>query len=89
MEQITENMSKHLGVPYVYLPEQEKFVCANGVMFTKEEYLSGTDLESEYARREAEGEIYDYAYAKSTGLIRKKAVHKPKIYVPRLIIRDF
>lgn len=78
MKQITENMSKHLGVPYVYLPEQEKFVCANGVMFTKEEYLSGTDLESEYARREAEGEIYDYAYAKSTGLIRKKAVHKPK-----------
>lgn len=82
MEQITENMSKHLGVPYIYLPEQEKFVCANGVVFTKEEYLNGTDLEGEYARREADGEIYDYAYARSTGLLRKKAVHRVKEAVP-------
>lgn len=73
-----EYISKHLGVPYVYLPDLNKYICANGVAFTKEEYLQGIDLKSEYEKREAEGELYDYAYAKSTGILRRKAVKKTK-----------
>lgn len=73
-----EYISKHLGVPYVYLPDLKKYICANGVAFTKEEYLQGIDLKSEYEKREAQGEIYDYAYAKSTGILRKKAIKRPK-----------
>lgn len=73
-----EYISKHLGVPYVFLPDLGKYICSNGVVFTKEEYLDGIDLKSEYEKREASGEIYDYAYARSTGLLRKKAVRKPR-----------
>lgn len=73
-----EYISKHLGVPYVFLPELGKYICSNGVVFTKEEYLEGIDLKSEYEKREASGEIYDYAYARSTGLLRKKAVRRPR-----------
>lgn len=69
---LTEKVSKHLGVPYVYLPEENKYLCQNGVMFTLEEYRAGIDLNKAYEKREKEGTLYDYNYAKSTGLLRKK-----------------
>ena len=69
---LKEKTSKNLGIPYVYLPEQKKFLCQNGVMFTLEEYHSGIDLNAEYERREKEDKLYDYDYAKSTGILRKK-----------------
>lgn len=69
---LVEKTSRHLGVPYVYLPEQRKFLCQNGVLFTLEEYKKGIDINVEYERRAKEDMLYDYAYAKSTGLLRKK-----------------
>lgn len=69
---LKEKTSKNLGIPYVYLPEQKKFLCQNGVMFTLEEYHSGIDLNAEYERREKEDKLYDYDYAKITGILRKK-----------------
>lgn len=69
---LTEKVSRHLGVPYVYLPKENKYLCQNGVMFTLEEYRAGIDLNKEYEKREKEGTLYDYNYAKSTGLLRKK-----------------
>ena len=69
---LTEKISKHLGKPYVYLKDQKKFLCSNGVLFTKEEYERGIDINAEYIRREKEDKLYDYAYAKSTGILRKK-----------------
>lgn len=69
---LTEKISKHLGKPYVYLKDQKKFLCSNGVLFTKEEYEQGIDINAEYIRREKEDKLYDYAYAKSTGILRKK-----------------
>lgn len=76
---LTEKVSKHLGVPYVYLPEENKYLCQNGVMFTLEEYKQGIDLNKEYEKREKEGTLYDYNYAKSTGLLRKKRSTVSKI----------
>ena len=69
---LIEKISKHLGVKYIYLPEKKLFLCENGVPFTLEEYRQGIDLPSEYKRRKYEGKIFDYNYAKSTGLLRKK-----------------
>lgn len=69
---LEEKISEHLNVPYVYMPEHKKFLCSNGVMFTLEEYKNGLDLNVEYERRAKEDKLYDYAYAKSTGLLRKK-----------------
>ena len=69
---LIEKISKHLGVKYIYLPEKKLFLCENGVPFTLEEYRQGIDLPSEYKRRKYEGKLFDYAYAKSTGLLRKK-----------------
>lgn len=69
---LEEKISKHLGKPYVYLPDQKKFLCQNGVLFSLEEYKKGIDINAEYERREKEDMLYDYAYAKSTGLLRKK-----------------
>ena len=69
---LEEKTSAHLGVPYIYLPDQKKFLCSNGVLFTLEEYKKGIDINAEYVRREKEGMLYDYTYAKSTGLLRKK-----------------
>ena len=69
---LEEKTSIHLGVPYVYLPDQKKFLCQNGVLFSLEEYRKGIDINAEYKRREKEDKLYDYAYAKSTGLLRKK-----------------
>ena len=69
---LEEKISKHLGKPYIYLKDQKKFLCSNGVLFTLEEYKNGIDINAEYERREKEDMLYDYAYAKSTGLLRKK-----------------
>ena len=69
---ITERVSVNLGVPYIYLKKYKRFLCANGVLFTLQEYKDGIDLNAEYERREKEDLLYDYAYAKSTGLLRKK-----------------
>lgn len=69
---LKEKISEHLGKPYVYLPEQKKFLCSNGVLFTLEEYRNGININAEYERREKEDKLYDYAYAKSTGILRKK-----------------
>lgn len=69
---LEEKISEHLGKPYVYLKDQKKFLCSNGVIFTLEEYKNGIDINKEYERREKEDELYDYDYAKSTGLLRRK-----------------
>lgn len=69
---LEEKTSVHLGVPYIYLPDQKKFLCSNGVLFTLEEYRNGIDINAEYERRAKEDMLFDYAYAKSTGLLRKK-----------------
>lgn len=76
---LEEKISAHLGVPYIYIPEQKKFLCSNGVLFTLEEYKNGIDINAEYERREKEDMLYDYAYAKSTGLLRKKRGYKQTI----------
>ena len=69
---LEEKISEHLGEPYVYLREQKKFLCKNGVLFTLDEYKNGININAEYERRLKEDTLYDYAYAKSTGLLRKK-----------------
>lgn len=69
---LKERISKHLNKPYIYLPDVKKFLCSNGVLFTLDEYYKGIDINAEYVRREKEDMLYDYAYAKSTGVLRKK-----------------
>lgn len=69
---LEEKISKHLGKPYIYLKDQKKFLCQNGVLFTLEEYRNGIDINAEYERRANEDMLYDYTYAKSTGKLRKK-----------------
>lgn len=69
---LEEKISKHLGKPYIYLKDQKKFLCQNGVLFTLDEYKNGIDINAEYERRAKEDMLYDYNYAKSTGLLRKK-----------------
>lgn len=73
---LVERTSEHLGIPYVYLRDQKKFLCQNGVLFTLEEYKKGIDLNAEYERRLKEDMLYDYAYARSTGMLRKKRNYK-------------
>ena len=68
---LEERISKHLGKPYIYLPKYKKFLCSNGVIFTKEEYRN-IDMNAEYERRAKEDMLYDYIYAKNTGILRKK-----------------
>lgn len=69
---LEEKISKNLGVPYIYLPDKRKFLCSNGVLFTMEEYKAGIDIKEEYEKRKKEDTLFDYTYAKSTGLLRKK-----------------
>lgn len=69
---LKEKISKHLGKPYVYLPRYKKFLCSNGVIFSMEEYERGIDINAEYERRAKEDMLYDYIYAKNTGILRKK-----------------
>ena len=69
---LKEKISKHLGQPYIYLKDRQKFLCSNGVMFTLEELEKGIDINAEYERRAKEDKLYDYVYAKNTGILRKK-----------------
>ena len=69
---LKEKTSERLGIKYVYLPDVKKFLCENGVMFTLEEYKKGIAINDEYEKRAKEDNLYDYVYAKSTGLLRKK-----------------
>ena len=69
---LEEKISKNLGVPYIYLPDKRKFLCSNGVLFTMEEYKSGIDIKEEYEKRKKDDTLFDYTYAKNTGLLRKK-----------------
>lgn len=71
---LEEKISKRLKVPYVEVTYNGKkyYLCNNGVIFADEEYLDYANLNVEYERREKEDKLYDYAYAKSTGLLRKK-----------------
>lgn len=69
---LEEKLSKNLNVPYVYLPNEKKFLCSNGVLFTLEEYKKGIDIQKEYAKRAKENQLYDYVYARNTGFLRKK-----------------
>lgn len=71
---LEEKISKHLGVPYIEIKHEGelKYLCSNGVLFTDSEYKNYTDLSLEYERREKEDKLYDYAYAKITGILRKK-----------------
>ena len=69
---LKERISKHLNIPYIYLPDQEKILCSNGVLFSLEEYKKGIDINAEYERRLKEDMLYDYAFAKSTQILRKK-----------------
>ena len=69
---LEEKISKNLGVPYIYLPDKRKFLCSNGVLFTMEEYKAGIDIKEEYEKRKKDDTLFDYTYAKSTGLLRKK-----------------
>lgn len=75
---LEEKISKHLGQPYIYLKDKQKFLCSNGVMFTLDEYKKGIDINAEYERRAKEDMLYDYAYAKNTGLLRKKRGYAKK-----------
>ena len=71
---LEEKTSKHLGVPFIELEIQGKkyYLCYNGVLFSDAEYMDYADLNAEYERRAKEDMLYDYAYAKNTGLLRKK-----------------
>ena len=68
--ELKEYTSIHLGVPYVYLKDEKKYLCENGVVFTKEEYLKGIDLNAEYKKRSENGELYDYEFARKNGELR-------------------
>lgn len=68
--ELKEYTSRHLGVPYVYLKDEKKYLCENGVVFTKEEYLKGIDLNAEYKKRSENGELYDYEFARKNGELR-------------------
>lgn len=71
---LEEKISKRLKVPYVEVTYNDKkyYLCNNGVIFADSEYMDYADLNAEYERRQKEDKLYDYAYAKSTGLLRKK-----------------
>ena len=68
--ELKEYTSRHLGVPYVYLKDEKKYLCENGVVFTKEEYLKGIDLNAEYKKRSKNGGLYDYEFARKNGKLR-------------------
>lgn len=68
--ELKEYTSVNLGVPYVYLKDEKKYLCENGVVFTKEEYLKGIDLNAEYKKRSKNGELYDYEFARKNGKLR-------------------
>lgn len=71
---LEEKISRNLGIPFVEIEHEGelKYLCSNGVLFTDAEYKNYPNLSVEYERREKEDKLYDYAYAKSTGILRKK-----------------
>lgn len=71
---LEEKISRHLKIPYVELDRNGKkyYLCHNGVIFADSEYMDFADLNAEYERRAKEDKLYDYNYAKNTGLLRKK-----------------
>lgn len=71
---LEEKISRNLGIPFVEIEHEGelKYLCNNGVLFTDAEYKNYPNLSVEYERREKEDKLYDYAYAKSTGILRKK-----------------
>lgn len=71
---LEEKISRHLNIPFVEIMYNGKkyYLCNNGVLFADSEYMEYADLNAEYERRAKEDKLYDYAYAKSTGLLRKK-----------------
>ena len=71
---LEEKISRHLKIPYVEIVYKDKkyYLCDNGVLFADSEYMEYADLNAEYERRAKEDKLYDYAYARSTGLLRKK-----------------
>ena len=73
---LEEKISRNLGIPFIEIEHEGelKYLCSNGVLFTDAEYKNYPDLSVEYERREKEDKLYDYAYAKSTGILRKKRV---------------
>ena len=77
---LEEKISRHLKIPYVELERNGKkyYLCNNGVIFADSEYMDFADLNAEYERRAKEDKLYDYAYAKSTGLLRKKRDYAKK-----------
>ena len=77
---LEERISRNLKIPYVELTYNGKkyYLCHNGVLFADSEYMDYADLNAEYERREKEDKLYDYAYAKSTGLLRKKRGYAKK-----------
>lgn len=68
---LKEMVSKNLGVPYVYIKDKNKFLCENGVLFSREEYLNGINVKETYEKRSKSGDLYDYKFARSTGFLRK------------------
>lgn len=82
--ELTEHTSENLGIHYVFLKDSQQYLCENGVLFTKKEYLDGIDLKMEYIKRSVQGELYDYEYAKATGKLRKLS-EKPE-GLPRSIL---
>ena len=75
---LEEKISRHLKIPFVEITYNDKkyYLCNNGVLFADSEYMDYADLNAEYERRAKEDKLYDYAYAKSTGLLRKKRTVK-------------
>ena len=71
---LEEKISRHLNIPFVEIMynNNKYYLCNNGVLFADSEYMEYADLNAEYERRAKEDKLYDYAYAKSTGLLRKK-----------------
>lgn len=71
---LEEKISRHLNIPFVEIMYNNKkyYLCNNGVLFADSEYMEYADLNAEYERRAKEDKLYDYTYAKSTGLLRKK-----------------
>ena len=77
---LEEKISRHLKIPYVEITYNDKkyYLCNNGVLFADSEYMDYADLNAEYERRTKENKLYDYNYAKSTGLLRKKRGYAKK-----------
>ena len=77
---LEEKISRHLNIPFVEIMynNNKYYLCNNGVLFADSEYMEYADLNAEYERRAKEDKLYDYAYAKSTGLLRKKRGYTKK-----------